>query len=580
MPARLPHPSGVILSRFLATKPPPHLLPISSFPFYPLASSSPSLPFPFRSPTSLTKFTCLLLGSHNRRSHSSAAARVPPPHDTFLAEEGVSWASLGVSPGLSDALSLASLPRPSLVQAAGIPSIFDGKDVVVAAETGSGKTHCYLVPLIDRLRIENADEASAPSVLLVLCPNVLLCDQVVRMAKTLAGDDGESLVRAAMVGGRQGWPAKRQDIIVSTPAALLNFVGDRKHSAEFLRQVKYVVLDEADMLLCGSFQNQVIRIINMLRYDEKLLSWSQTSEIDNGHTVNDAQMSPEPSDLEEEEDGLGDDSVSDEESDPADLDPSDMKDDGIAESAQRRDWRRARRTYKRSKQYIFVAATLPSNGKRTAGGVLKRLFPEAMWVSGCYLHYHNPRLEQKWVEVNIDTQIDELIKAVSQEMKPYPSDDSSIRRTIVFANTVEAVNAVANILGRAGIDCFLYHKDISLEERSETIINFREQGGVLVCTDAAARGLDIPNVSHVIQADFPTSAVDFLHRVGRTARAGRFGAITSLYTESNRDLVDAVREAGKLGKPLESAFSRKRSFRNKLKKRRGLGSPAAEVSPV
>lgn len=89
---------------------------------------------------------------------------------------------------------------------------------------------------------------------------------------------------------------------------------------------------------------------------------------------------------------------------------------------------------------------------------------------------------------------------------------------------------------------------------------------MLVCTDAAARGLDIQNVSHIIQAEFATSAVDFLHRVGRTARAGQPGLVTSLYTEANRALVEAVRQAKTFGQPVEGAFSRKRSFRNKLKK--------------
>ncbi|TKY58585.1 DEAD-box ATP-dependent RNA helicase 22 [Spatholobus suberectus] len=138
---------------------------------------------------------------------------------------------------------------------------------------------------------------------------------------------------------------------------------------------------------------------------------------------------------------------------------------------------------------------------------------------------------------------------------------------MVFANTVESVEAVAKILLRSGIECSHYHKNCTLEERAQTLVDFNEKGGVLVCTDAAARGVDIPNVLHVIQADFATSAVDFLHRVGRTARAGQIGLVTSMYTESNRELVDAVRRAGELGQPVETAFSRKRSFRNKLKKR-------------
>lgn len=165
------------------------------------------------------------------------------------------------------------------------------------------------------------------------------------------------------------------------------------------------VLDEADMLLCGSFQNQVIRLINMLRYDEKVLSWNQSSELENADTVchthadtishthaDTISHTPAESSTLEEDVGLHNDSILDEDSDDSgDLDTSDMKDAGEAESTQRRDWRRVRRAYKRSKQYIFVAATLPSNGKKTAGGVLKRLFPQAILVSGNYLHYHNPR---------------------------------------------------------------------------------------------------------------------------------------------------------------------------------------------
>lgn len=71
--------------------------------------------------------------------------------------------------------------------------------------------------------------------------------------------------------------------------------------------------------------------------------------------------------------------------------------------------------------------------------------------------------------------------------------------TMVFANTVGAVESIANVLKRASIECVTYHRDSSLEERTKNLTDFRERGGILVCTDAAARGLDIPNVSHVIQ---------------------------------------------------------------------------------
>ncbi|KAF2323972.1 hypothetical protein GH714_005784 [Hevea brasiliensis] len=412
-----------------------------------------------------------------------------------------------------------------LLSAASIPSILSGKDVVVAAETGSGLMPSHRISL-------------------VLCPNVLLCEQVVRMACGLCDDNGEPLLKVTAVCGRQGWPVNQPDIIVSTPAALLNNIDPKKQrKLNFVRGVKYVVFDEADMLLCGSFQNQVIRLINMLRFDEKQLSQVSKCKLEN--TAELGSDSPGECGLEDGE-PQNESILAEDEDFEGDNEVEDLKEESEAGSINRKDWRRVRKDYIHSKQYIFVAATLPVNGKKTAGAVLKRMFPDANWISGNYLHCHNPRLQQKWVEVAVDTQVDALIDAVNQGSR----SDVGVSRTMIFANTVDAVEAVAKILERAGIKCYCYHKDISLEERAKTLVDFLEKGGVFVCTDAAARGVDVPNVSHVIQADFATSAVDFLHRVGRTARAGQYGVVTSLYTESNRDLVDAIRQAKKLGRPV------------------------------
>lgn len=140
------------------------------------------------------------------------------------------------------------------------------------------------------------------------------------------------------------------------------------------------------MLLCGSFQNQVIRLINMLRFDEKQLSRLKGSEAETSFSLNRDQINTDKAnddDLQEDivlemnEDIEGDDNFEDQEAEVLE--------------ANKKDWRRVRKHYERSKQYIFVAATLPVNGKRTAGGVLKRLFPDACWVNGNYVHRHNPR---------------------------------------------------------------------------------------------------------------------------------------------------------------------------------------------
>ncbi|KAH7674435.1 RNA helicase protein [Dioscorea alata] len=450
-----------------------------------------------------------------------------------------------------------------------------GKDVIVAAETGSGKTHGYLVPLIDRFYTKSppCDEANnaedvpeKQKMSLVLCPNVMLCEQVVQMANLLFSDSGEPPLRVAAVCGRQGWPVAQPHILVSTPAALLNcmyaFDPEKKRRSEFLRDVTCVVFDEADMLLCGSFQNQIIHLINMFRFDEKQLSRMESSAGPSSLQVN--EETETNFGVEDDINGINYEEVEGDEVEPEDI----RNEHGIVETSSVKDWRRVRKVYTRSKQYIFIAATLPVSGKKTAGGVLKRMFPDAIWVSGNYLHCYNPRLKQRWVEVTADTQVDALLDAVkSTSNYSHGDNDAAANRTMVFTNTVDSVESVAKILQRVGIACIPYHSESSLDERMGNLTEFREKGGILVCTDAAARGLDIPNVAHVIQAEFATSAVDFLHRIGRTARAGKSGMITSLYTQSNRDLVSAVRAAGRTGQPVEKAFSRKRSFRNKLKKK-------------
>lgn len=108
-------------------------------------------------------------------------------------------------------------------------------------------------------------------------------------------------------------------------------------------------------------------------------------------------------------------------------------------------------------------------------------------------------MEQKWIEVTTDTQVDALINAVNFGLKTNMDSASGVVRTMVFANTVEAAEAIAKILMGADIRCVQYHSVISLEERTQNLVDFQQKGGVFVCTDAAARGLDIPNVSHVIQ---------------------------------------------------------------------------------
>lgn len=125
----------------------------------------------------------------------------------------------------------------------------------------------------------------------------------------------------------------------------------------------------------------------MLRFDEKQLSRMKGLENENPLASND--ISEIESSIDDNEDMASDAFLENDEDSESDGDFENLEIQ--APAAKSKDWRRVRKTYKRSKQYIFVAATLPVNGKATAGGVLKRLYPEASWVTGNYVHRHNPR---------------------------------------------------------------------------------------------------------------------------------------------------------------------------------------------
>ena len=524
-----------------------------------------------------------------RRSASAAGIRASARGDAagvFWAETGVTWRSLGLDGAVAAALVRAELPQPSVVQAAVVPVVLGAGDVVVAAETGSGKTHSYLAPLVQKLWTAGAGRVAEGGDLgrshfeglgLVLCPNALLCHQVLDMANALRGQDGLPLVRVDVITGGQGWPTHLPDVVIATPAALMNnlfgFDANRRRRLAFVKAIRMVVFDEADMLLGGGFVRDVGRLIDLFRLEEKRISklreleasqevklaepefrrvWTEAEEEAEG------EEGAEVEEVERDAEGIHDDSgnslLFEQRSQECDASIEQNS------SMQRRsDWLRSRKQYKRSKQYIFVAATLPQAGKSSPGAVLKQKFPAMTWVNGNLLHCHNPTLEHRWVQVTKDNNlIDLLVDALR--------DSRFNGRTLVFANSVEAVNAIARVLDQSGFKCMRYHRDLTMEDKAIALQVFEQEGGILICTDAAARGLDIPNITHVIQAEFATSAVDFIHRIGRTARAGQPGLVTSIFTDANLDLVNAVRDAVTAALPVEGVFSRKRSLRRKIKK--------------
>jgi superfamily II DNA/RNA helicase len=141
---------------------------------------------------------------------------------------------------------------------------------------------------------------------------------------------------------------------------------------------------------------------------------------------------------------------------------------------------------------------------------------------------------------------------------------------------------VSEFLSAQGVSNHVYHKNRSSKDQAAALEAMAhptpDSNLIMVSTDAAARGIDLPQVTHVIQADFVENAIEFLHRVGRTARAGKSGKVTSLYGSSDANLADAVRKYVEAGEPVADCFSRNRSFRRKVK-RYGKFVPRGQEGP-
>ena len=133
--------------------------------------------------------------------------------------------------------------------------------------------------------------------------------------------------------------------------------------------------------------------------------------------------------------------------------------------------------------------------------------------------------------------------------------------TLIFCNTVASCRAVEYSLTEKDVKCLSYHGDLNSREREANLEKFRKhEVQYLVCSDIAARGLDIPDVQHVIMFDFPLNPIDYIHRAGRCGRAGRKGIVTALTTKRDKILSDAIQGAIARGMPIDNLSSSKRDY--------------------
>jgi len=358
--------------------------------------------------------------------------------------------ALGLSADLLRTVTEEGYTEPTPVQRAAIPIVLAGRDVLAAAQTGTGKTAAFALPILDRLR-QHANTSFSPARhpvrALILVPTRELAMQVDESVRTY----GRTVpLRSAVVYG--GIPIEPQikelragiEILVATPGRLLDHVGQRTVN---LGQVEILVLDEADRMLDMGFLPDIRRIIELLPPQRQNLMFSAT--------------------------------FSD-------------------------DIRRLASTILHDPETVEVA---PRN--TAAEGVRQLVYP-----------------------VDRDRKEALLAHLIRQQ---------DLRQVLVFTRTKLAASRLASILDRQGLEAVAIHSDRSQPERTRALEGFKSgEVRVLVATDVAARGLDIEDLPHVVNFELPWNPQDYIHRIGRTGRAGLSGDAISLVCIDEADLLRGV----------------------------------------
>ena len=359
--------------------------------------------------------------------------------------------SLGLAPALVQAAARSGFNTPTAIQAAAIPAILQGRDVRGSAQTGSGKTAAFSLPLLQRLA-EPRQQGPRRMRALVLVPTRELAAQVGGTMYELAQDLPERLKIVTVFGGVSINPQMMNlrggaDIVVATPGRLLDLV---EHNALRLDAVAMLVLDEADRLFDLGFAEELGRILELLP---------------------------------------------------------------------------------KRRQNLFFSATFPPAIQALADRMLQD--PAIVDVQG--EPGTAPDIVQRVIEVDASRRTQLLRHLLKQH-------ESEWDRALVFVATQHAAQTVAEKLYRNGIYAVPFHGDIAQGTRSDILSQFKQsRWDVVIATDLAARGLDIAQLPVVINYDLPRSPTDYIHRIGRTGRAGESGLASSFVsaaTEAHFRLIE------------------------------------------
>jgi len=406
-------------------------------------------------------------------SHLVTAPRSLSDSPTGPQPDTGAFAALGLSPPLLHALADEGYAEPTPIQTRAIPHVLAGRDLFGCAQTGTGKTAAFALPIIEQMLATPGPREAHRCRALVLAPTRELAAQIHASFRAYGRHAG--LTAAVIHGGvsqrpQEGAMRRGVDVLVATPGRLLDLVGQRFVD---LRAVRWLVLDEADRMLDMGFIHDMRRIVALV---------------------------------------------------PAD------------------------------RQTLLFSATLPREVRELAGTMLRdplevQAAPQATPAETVSQSVHFvPKRDKKSLLVTL-------------------LHERPMERVIVFTRTKHGADKLHRDLAKAGIPAAAIHGNKSQGQRERALAAFKSpRPPVLIATDIAARGLDVDDVSHVINYELPHEPETYVHRIGRTGRAGQSGEALAFCDPEERDRLDAIehllrRSIPRCNEPPAEAADRRRETR-------------------
>src|SRR5690554_5294001 len=359
------------------------------------------------------------------------------------------FTELPLTDSLLEGLDVMNFKEATPVQEQAIPIILNNKDVIACAQTGTGKTAAFLLPLLNNLQTDNHSENKVNAI--IMAPTRELAQQIDLMMEGFSYYTPFSSV--AVYGGNDGdaWDVQKKgltsgaDVVIATPGRLLSHIN--LYNIDF-SGVKYFILDEADRMLDMGFFDDIMKIERLLPKDRQTIMFSAT-------------MPPKIQQL--------------------------------------------AKTILREPEEISISITRP---------------PDTIMQS-VYLCYEPQKMQ--------------ILRQLFQEKKP--------RKVILFSGSKMKVKEIAKLLRGMGLSAGEMHSDLDQAQRDSIMHEFRnERVDILVATDIVARGIDIDDITLVINFEVPYDVEDYVHRIGRTARAGDSGMAITFVSPEDQHLLEKIEQ--------------------------------------